>query len=637
MIIKLKKPLLQKILEQKNIFTEGSKEEFYFRKLLGEVNEYGYRSKNEADFEIFKISDKVIQNLWKFAKDEQEKKKKDKNYELIDGINTLSQMIGVFYQITKDDKTKIKDCKKFATILEYYLKNKTKGRLIFSKDMNGKNVPYIITKIKYNKSYIEDGHRIQPSVDVKLEWVDQDFVNQDKNLYFYLRDIDGGTLQQIFLREGYVLETEEMYEEFLEQRKRFIELQNKVGLQIWGEGYAKTYSTKERTSGWHYSWRDSTEYINLTVEGQPSILIVDNPEEEERTKKLENKNFRSSWSEDLGFGEEDYKKVKTTKKKRKDEDEDEDDEDESSKSEEAEDFDIDKIFKIEKIIIPQHPYVISFNKQTHAHCQVHIDMVKEYVYDKNLKNKLIIEDEHADLLDLLISHEGDLMDDIIKGKSSGIIVMLTGDPGVGKTLTAEVSSESVGKPLYEVQASQLGINVQDLEKNLYIILQRATRWKAILVINECDVYVRTRGEDIEQNAIVGVFLRLLEYYKGILFLTSNSMVEKFDHEGKKVKSVLSIDDAIMSRCVAHLRYKIPTGDKAKKIWKQFLALQSITYAMKDVDSIVEEYALSGRDIKNVCKLCKLYVQKKGAKFNKDLVDRILKFQHISGKKISETA
>ena len=71
--------------------------------------------------------------------------------------------------------------------------------------------------------------------------------------------------------------------------------------------------------------------------------------------------------------------------------------------------------------------------------------------------------------------------------------------------------EASKKALYVVQCSQLGISAEQLEEKLSGVLERASRWGIILLIDEADVYIHERGNDLEQNAIVGVFLRLLEY------------------------------------------------------------------------------------------------------------------------------
>lgn len=49
-----------------------------------------------------------------------------------------------------------------------------------------------------------------------------------------------------------------------------------------------------------------------------------------------------------------------------------------------------------------------------------------------------------------------------------------------------------------------------------------------MLLDEADVFLERRvNNDIKRNAMVGVFLRLLEYHQGILFLTTNR-VSTFD-------------------------------------------------------------------------------------------------------------
>jgi len=104
------------------------------------------------------------------------------------------------------------------------------------------------------------------------------------------------------------------------------------------------------------------------------------------------------------------------------------------------------------------------------------------------------------------------MDDIVEGKSGGTTVLCAGPAGVGKTLTAEVYSEIIKRPLYRVHSGQLGLNVSEMEKALKDTLIRAQRWGAVMLIDEADVYIRRRNDSLSSNAVVGVFLRVLEYF-----------------------------------------------------------------------------------------------------------------------------
>ena len=48
----------------------------------------------------------------------------------------------------------------------------------------------------------------------------------------------------------------------------------------------------------------------------------------------------------------------------------------------------------------------------------------------------------------------------------------------------------------------LGTTAEEIEKNLKMVFDRATRWDCVLLLDEADVFVVKRGDSIEQNAIV---------------------------------------------------------------------------------------------------------------------------------------
>ena len=106
---------------------------------------------------------------------------------------------------------------------------------------------------------------------------------------------------------------------------------------------------------------------------------------------------------------------------------------------------------------------------------IHVDNLTDYQYDSSLREKLILPEEHRDLIDILTQDMDILMDDIVAGKSGGTTILCKGAPGLGKTLTAEVYSEVVGRPLYRVHSGQLGVSSENVEKNLEKVLKRAQR------------------------------------------------------------------------------------------------------------------------------------------------------------------
>ena len=73
------------------------------------------------------------------------------------------------------------------------------------------------------------------------------------------------------------------------------------------------------------------------------------------------------------------------------------------------------------------------------------------------------ENTSLNLVNMLVSQGRISFEDIIEGKGSGVCVLLTGPPGVGKTLTAEVFAEATERPLLSVQAAQLGVSADTIE------------------------------------------------------------------------------------------------------------------------------------------------------------------------------
>jgi SpoVK/Ycf46/Vps4 family AAA+-type ATPase len=111
---------------------------------------------------------------------------------------------------------------------------------------------------------------------------------------------------------------------------------------------------------------------------------------------------------------------------------------------------------------------------------------------------------------------------IVKGKGGGLIILLHGVPGVGKTSTAETIAEATGRPLLLVTCGDVGGTAAEVERNLEQIFTNSHRWGCVLLLDEAEVFLAKRNlQDLTRNAMVSVFLRVLEFYSGILFLTTN--------------------------------------------------------------------------------------------------------------------
>lgn len=94
--------------------------------------------------------------------------------------------------------------------------------------------------------------------------------------------------------------------------------------------------------------------------------------------------------------------------------------------------------------------------------------------------------------------------DLVKGKGRGLIILLHGAPGVGKTSTAECVAANVGKPLFPITCGDIGgESAQEVEKNLGKFFDLARKWDCVLLLDEADVFLGTRESgNIRQSSLV---------------------------------------------------------------------------------------------------------------------------------------
>ena len=185
-------------------------------------------------------------------------------------------------------------------------------------------------------------------------------------------------------------------------------------------------------------------------------------------------------------------------------------------------------------------------------------------------------------------------DDFVKEKGKGLVGLFTGSPGVGKTLTAEAIAEDVRKPLYMLSSGELGDQPGLMDTKLKQIMELTEIWGAVLLIDEADVFLSQRDQtSMTRNACVSNFLRQLEYYQGILILTTN----RKEH----------IDEAFKSRVHFCHHYEGLDKDARMSIWQKFLQKAEANPSVKvSIDKKgyddLSLMPLNGRQIKNAMKM-----------------------------------
>ncbi|KAI9761887.1 MAG: hypothetical protein M1840_001540 [Geoglossum simile] len=291
----------------------------------------------------------------------------------------------------------------------------------------------------------------------------------------------------------------------------------------------------------------------------------------------------------------------------------------------------------EKYLVLLPPRFLGYSTQDKFWGQFKIDgtskvsKARQSMFQKNLQ----LEDKYKRMIQALVtSHEsknntkGDRpqIKDVVEDKGKGLVILLHGPPGVGKTvkipirhLTAETIAEATGKPLFIVSVAEIGLDASKAEKNLEQMFTLAGSWQAVLLVDEADVFLesRTSDGDPNRNALVSVLLRVLEYYQGIMILTTNR--------------ITSLDIAVQSRIHLAIRYEDLSSKYKQEIFKFFLD-QLEPDSISDragIDEWIEEYGcdykLNGRQIRNVVSAA-LALARSSAKENRG--DEKLTVKHL---------
>ncbi|WP_367960051.1 AAA family ATPase [Citrobacter portucalensis] len=452
----------------------------------------------------------------------------------------------------------------FGRVLLQYLKSNRIDGWIYRRGHDGNLYPGLVTAIKEVKS--EKNSDRPPSLLLQISWYGFGEYSHSKKVYgtqltalnFEPNEVARRSVAKTLADRDIYHETHELKQEYLEQLTRFKEVvDGQFGNQFKATGRAVRMES--------YSYSDR----NLEIAGHK--LIHDLPDSECDAYGAE---VESPLFEDDQFG-----------------------------------------------LLPEIPVQRYFDLSLQDFIWIHANNVEPYKYDKELPKKMVLPEDHRDLLDILTTDISAFTSDIVEGKSAGNIIMCVGSPGLGKTLTAEVYAEVIERPLYSIHAGALGTNADDIEKNLRTILTRAKRWNCVLLLDEADVFVMQRGASLTQNAIVAEFLRTLEYFDGLMFMTSNRGSD--------------IDEAIIPRCAAIIHYDVPEKSDAQKIWKIMGENFGVNIPDELVRSLVNTYPeLPPRDIKMLLRLTlRMSVKEQGSGSipTQDIVRKCAMFRGIERK------
>ena len=191
---------------------------------------------------------------------------------------------------------------------------------------------------------------------------------------------------------------------------------------------------------------------------------------------------------------------------------------------------------------------------------------------------------------------------------------------------AESVAATMQVPLYMLSAGDLSTSSSYVEDRLSKILTLATRWHAVLLLDEANVFLEARSmHELERNQLVSIFLRILEHYEGFLFLTSNS--------------VNNIDAAFEPRTHLSLQYEELGPSSRYQIWKPFLGVsfsKTGCFSEENLQALAD-IPMNERQIKSVIKTVQSLAPSKGKPVNFETVEVVTRLRAANARSKPEFA
>lgn len=207
-------------------------------------------------------------------------------------------------------------------------------------------------------------------------------------------------------------------------------------------------------------------------------------------------------------------------------------------------------------------------------------------------------------------------------KQKGTVILMSGPPGTGKTMSAEVLASELGRDLWICSISEMQSKyVGESERKIESLFRTAQAANCVLLLDECDAFLRSRDflTHNHDSKIVNLLLMLINDFSGVLVMTTNF--------------ASSLDSAFSRRINSKLVLDLPTLNERVKILRSILEPDAPLEENINFENIVKDLNLSGGLIKNGVERAFMTMIGRGEKFMsekllRDSMNEVLKENSI---------
>ncbi|KAH8703647.1 hypothetical protein BGW36DRAFT_423200 [Talaromyces proteolyticus] len=277
------------------------------------------------------------------------------------------------------------------------------------------------------------------------------------------------------------------------------------------------------------------------------------------------------------------------------------------------------------------PKISVYNLRDRTWDKVFVDDISNILFQHDILDQLYINNESnkTRILDLVKSCTTNKMQrslllerdyNVTGHDGNGVVLLIHGDPGTGKTFTATSVAETIQCPILTIASTRDTSSVltasskpEDLEQFLSRQFHFAQRWGAIVVLEHAEQFL---GKKNPENTFVT--LRIMDRFSGALILTTHARLSEFD-------------SAVQSRLTQHFHFYAMTDEFKEQLWGRLFQGLKAEQPDLDIPELVKfagdnnfkMATRTGRDIQNSFMAAKRLSEQEKTTLSKEHLEYIL--------------
>lgn len=212
-----------------------------------------------------------------------------------------------------------------------------------------------------------------------------------------------------------------------------------------------------------------------------------------------------------------------------------------------------------------------------------IDEVEAIKFNENAWKHIVLDESSKNVIEGVVGAFDFSEEAVADEEQTGLVILLHGPTGTGKTATVEAIAEHFKRPLYSLSVYSLPLDTILLVDTLTSRLDAARSWNAIVLIEAGDILMQTQRHEplMDDHVRISTILEFFEQHRCIVFVTAKTTCT-----------------AYMSHFAMTIQYPELDCDSRQTMWSNMLSGEANNISRRDIEEL-SRVAVNGRAMRNI--------------------------------------